>query len=412
MHILIISRSYPPDIQVAARRWGLLVPELIHLGARCTIITSGEKSERDRIGEHNETIVVLPIGNQYTLNTSQPFLKTSGHFNLHSLIHSLKPTLMDRTTLIWERGFRNRKRDLISYAKTSDVIISSFPPAGPFLLGWRLSRLAKKPWVADLRDSFESKQRKLNFPARILSTFLQKICLKSAHSRITIGQNLASFLNRVYNISFNAIYNGWTDKDKLITEHITQSSCIKYIYYAGTIYANQIKSWQILIKSLTMIPNIFLQVRLLNDYSGKFMHFVQKEGLEHRVFLLRSTEHLTIQKELSGATAALVLGNLFPKNPWDSGTITGKLFQLLASGKPGIVIADPKSELAKITSKVPNWHCVHTTQDCINAIYHILQDTVSIIPPQGIQNFHVKLQAKKLFNILRDTTMNYKDGNR
>lgn len=399
MNILIIVKWYPPDIHVAARRWANLVQHLTEQGARCTIITAGGTSISPTTGPYGEKIVRLPVS-----NAVRPPLPADG---------GTRPTLKRKIArgISWltpsvVRGLRSNRWDrflrihpeLGNMAHAADVIVTSFPPIGPLLLGKELARSFRKPWVVDLRDSFEAFDEK-TFPlSRLIGRLIEGRLIKSADTRLTISSKLAEYMSSLYEQKFEAVYNGWVDEDRV--ESSGPSSAPPYLYYAGTFYHYSVRGLSYILKAMEEHPALRLKMRVLRDKSGKLQAMLEPLVASGRAEILPPADTETVSRELSGAAGALVLENLEDFRPFQLGTVTGKLLGLLASGIPGIAVSRAEGEIRSLVNATPGWYGVDDQESCNQALSRLLESGPRRPLAEGLQDYHVKRQAERLFHLL------------
>ncbi|WP_316346897.1 hypothetical protein [Desulfuromonas acetoxidans] len=404
MRILLLVNWYPPDLRVPARRWGHLIAELQSVGFECTIVSAGDGSEREIVGPTGERVLRIPISNgDEELATGKVELsgRKSSRSYLHRVLNFVIPlALRDFRTFRWIKYVRKHP-DVQEIVADSDIIIASYGPLGPLVAGWCLARHAGKPWIADIRDAFESKDLETYEVSRWFSRQLEKIILKTASLRLTVSEKLSGYLCQRYGLSFSAIYNGWTDAD--IVKRKSSKAPTKYLYYPGSIYPHQLQALSIVLDSLDEFKSVKLRMRLLNDNTGgRLQELLKTHPARANVELLPPVSAQRVREELSEALAALVLEDVSGVDELRLGTVTGKLFGLLASGLPGIAVSSAQGEISDLVDDVPCWYCVGDVVECRDAIRGVMQ-------PQAytgvgcLTQYHMTNQAHQLAKLLRDT---------
>lgn len=405
--LTIISNWYPPDRRVSARRWGNLVSSLCNMGVDCTVISAGDGNYDEYIGDYGERVIRLPIANRATQN-SQGKNKKNFPFKrslkaMFSLI--IPPLLLDFTVKRWILQPSLRAM-LTKIAHESDCIVSSYGPLGPFLLGWWLARKTRKPWIADIRDSFESRDGKTSRPAKSLSRSLEARLLRKATMRITIGKVLANHLMTTYDIKFAAIYNGWTDTD-IISRRNENKFVEPYLYYAGSIYEHRISALAIVLEAIHLKATqdnkkIKLKIRLLNDHTdGALTKLISYELAHEIIELLPPVDPKTVNEEIANSVGALVLEAIDDNDILRKGTVTGKLIGLLASGMPGIAISSKTGEIRELLNKVPGWYGVDDVKGCREALDKLLNHRSIDFNIEALMEFNVSRQAELFLQLVR-----------
>lgn len=401
--LTIISNQYPPDIRVSARRWGNLVSSLCHMGADCTVIAAGDGKFDEYIGNHGERVIRLPISNRSTQN---PRMRNNKNFPLKRSLKTIfsliiPPLLLDLSIKKWILQPRLRAM-LTIIAYESDCIISSYGPLGPFLLGWRLARKTQKPWIADIRDSFESRDGKTSRPAKSLSRNLEARLLRKAMLRVTVGKTLADHLTATYGIKFTAIYNGWTDAD-IISGRNKNKFVEPYLYYAGSLYEHQMPALAIVLKSIQKNSKIKLTIRLLNDQTNGALTKLINSGSNHEIIeLLPPVDPKTVNEELANSVGALVLEAIDDNDILRKGTITGKLIGLLASGIPGIAVSSKTGEIRELVNKVPGWYGVDDVEGCREALGKLMNHCSEDLNLQALMEYKMSKQADLFLQLVRE----------
>jgi len=405
--LTIISNWYPPDRRVPARRWGNLVSSLCTMGVDCTVISAGDGNYDEYIGDYGERVIRLPISNRATQNSPGknkklfPFKRS-----LRAMIYFIiPPLLLDFSVKRWILQPSLRAM-LTKIAHESDCIVSSYGPLGPFLLGWWLARKTRKSWIADIRDSFESRDGKTSRLAKSLSRCLEARLLCKATQCVTIGKTLADHLMTTYDINFAAIYNGWTDID-IISRRNKNKFVEPYLYYAGSIYEHQIPALAIVLeaihlKAIQENKKIKLKIQLLNDHTDGALTKLINYELNHEIIeLLPPVDPKMVNEELANSIGALVLETIDDNDILRKGTVTGKLIGLLASRMPGIAVSSKTGEIRELVNKVPGWYGVDDVEGCREALDKLLNHCSMDSNIQALMEFNMSKQAELFLQLVR-----------
>ncbi len=405
--LTIISNWYPPDRRVPARRWGNLVSSLCTMGVDCTVISAGDGNYDEYIGDYGERVIRLPISNRATQNSPGknkklfPFKRS-----LRAMIYFIiPPLLLDFSVKRWILQPSLRAM-LTKIAHESDCIVSSYGPLGPFLLGWWLARKTRKSWIADIRDSFESRDGKTSRLAKSLSRCLEARLLCKATQCVTIGKTLADHLMTTYDINFAAIYNGWTDID-IISRRNKNKFVEPYLYYAGSIYEHRISALAIVLeaihlKAIQENKKIKLKIQLLNDHTDGALTKLINYELNHEIIeLLPPVDPKMVNEELANSIGALVLETIDDNDILRKGTVTGKLIGLLASRMPGIAVSSKTGEIRELVNKVPGWYGVDDVEGCREALDKLLNHCSMDSNIQALMEFNMSKQAELFLQLVR-----------
>ena len=403
MKIILFATYYENSQMIAARRWRSLAYYLCNDGVELYVVTPGFETKQF-IGEYGETI--------YTFKSS--YRKKGGTGALNSkpqrkVISSPFPYL-DISVISWIKAFKEPK--VVTFCKQSDLIISTYGPSGSMLFGLFMAYKCNKPWVLDLRDSFQIDPF---YNTKLLSRvnyFFEKKIIHSASLSITVGAVLTEYLSNKYKTNFNYIYNGWLDSDDITSKYLVTKDN-DYFLYAGSIYPHQLCALKVLLGSLQqeLKGNVKLRIRLIRDYSGCLSQWLQKHQFESLVDIYPPIDSETLNVEMTEAKGVLVIEDLSPKD-WQKGTVTGKLFSLLISGLPGIVVSHQGTELFTLASKANGWFCAYDINSCRQAISDLLKEDKSILGDNKIilSEYHFSRQAKKLMGLFELTIKEYHDS--
>ncbi len=404
MKILLISNRYPPDLKVSARRWGNLVSELKNNSIECRIISTSCCKYEETLGPSDEKIIRIPI-----LSPKIPSEFTTANSTTKNISKRLKklkispllpPILANKLALQWLDIFFSQPK-IRSLASNCDQIIASYGPIGPLLLGILLSKRFKKHLIIDIRDSFESRDRNACSIAKTTSRKIERLLLSQALFRLTVSKTLARYLEKVYDLSFIPIYNGWSESDILKNFKYEQKSKEPYLYYAGSIYSHQIDAFKILLNSLKYFDNISLKIRLLNDFTNKELKSIVDEEKKYiNIEILPATNIENVKKEIADSIGVIVLEAVGTKLDYRAGTVTGKLLGLLVSGKPGIAISSKHGEIKSIVERAEGWYWVDSIEKCRKALAYIKNIKSKTDNSKIMDKYSVEFQAGELIRTL------------
>jgi len=164
MHILLITRHYPPEISGGARRPFLYVAALRQAGHRVTVITPFDLKDDDSITVSNSAI---NRGISTRVNPSKPTFRTR-------LSDKLRPWVY------WPDDNIRWARDVAETLEQSpidaDWMVTTSPPESLHYVGYALSRKFKVKWAAEMRDTWvENPHRKVLRQSRLRAWLERKI---------------------------------------------------------------------------------------------------------------------------------------------------------------------------------------------------------------------------------------------
>ena len=274
-----------------------------------------------------------------------------------NFLKKIKPMLIklfgaffDHRTLWAVKCLRFLRRHTINHRY--DYVLTSSLPVSVNLVGWYLQRNnAAHYWVADFRDLW-SRNHLIPYSAfsRSFDSFIEKFFLKRSDLISTVSESLKADMVSLHGIPGLVVMNGLVARDyqNLVADYafFDALDCNKKvnIVYAGSLYAER-RNPAPLLKMLIMSserenfaihffgPDADEIKRLLPDIDLSDLCFFH--GRRPR------SDVLAIQK-----AASL---NMFLESgePDAKGVITGKLFELIAMGRPVLSIG-PKSDFESV----------------------------------------------------------------
>jgi hypothetical protein len=397
MVVTLFATHYEHKLMVAARRWRLLVCYLRLEGIDICVVTPG-LDDNEYIGEYGETVVVFE---------SKSVKKNAGAGGqggqARKVIHSPFPYL-DVSALHWWRAVRNRR--VMFHCSKADILISTYGPAGAMLIGLWFSCKYKIPWILDLRDSFQLPASYSFKPLIKFNSYIEKVIIGKAALCLTVGKVLADYLSDKYQHEFEYIYNGWVDSDTALIEK--EEDVNPCFLYAGSIYEHRLGALKLFLDALSEEHNISLRIRLIKDYSGRLEEWLVENNFDGFVEVRPAIPANELESEMNLSVGVLVLEELEP-NSWQKGTVTGKLFPLLVSGVPGVVIAHPDVELSKLASKAKGWFCGYDKKSTGQAILSVMGREKNDLDSNRdiFKEYHYSCQARKLLKLCKGAINEY-----
>lgn len=390
MKVTLFVTHYENKLMVATRRWRSLVFFLCKEGMKFCVVTPGSE-DKEYIGEFGESVCVFKAKSRAGMGK---FTSIMGH---SKRVISTPFPYLDISCFLWFRALNDQR--ISNCCIKSDMLISTYGPAGPMLFGLVMSRKYNKPWVLDLRDSFHVGYSGNSKILSKLNRWVERRIIGKASLSITIGQKLSRYLSDKYQYTFEYIYNGWTDADPVCMGRRSRNHS-NYFLYAGSIYQHQLPAFKIFLDSLSTYDNFKLRIRLIRDYSGNILQWTRDNGFENIVDIFPPVASDKLRCEMRNSVGVLVVEDINPLD-WQKGTVTGKLFSLLVSGLPGIVISHKEVEVFKLAAKASGWFSAYDFEGSRKAIKEIISfDRVKKIDNRRIMSeYHYSIQAKKFADL-------------
>ena len=241
-----------------------------------------------------------------------------------------------------------------------DIIYTSSPPHSTQLIGLILSKLFKKPWVADFRDPWVDVN---NYPEQCFESdtymkvgaYLEALVLRNATKVLMISDFYTQRVRNRYSYlaqnKFQTITNGY-DEDDL--EGIVPTSYYKFtITFAGNFYSHikpdlfleGLKLW-VDHTGLSDLLNKF-QVLFVGHKSTEVEKMIKEQNLSD---IVRCIDFVPKKRAIEICSASHVLLLVLGFNKGSEGILTSKIFDYMLCKKPIFAIV-PEGEAAKLLRK-------------------------------------------------------------
>jgi hypothetical protein len=269
------------------------------------------------------------------------------------------------------------------------VIYSSQPPIYAHVAGYFLSRLTHLPWVADYRDPYTSRpgwQPGPRWYARHLLRLDSKM-VRQATSVVSVGRMLTEDMIRRFPgqtpSKFVTIRNGYDPSDLAVTPQPSQGAIT--IVHAGTLWPIDIgrdpTAFLRAVSRLAGTDGIIpqpgkLTVTFIGANNNTIQSSATRLGLDGVVRVEARVDHKTCVARLLGSDLILVM-NGSSRNEYSDRILTGKLFEVLGTGRPALVLTPDTSEAAALCRHIGG--CWVAAPDDETAILGCLTDWVDRI---------------------------------
>ena len=410
--MLIITYSFPPLNNIAARRFGDISKYLEINGWEPFILTTNSvgslkiplpEKKIIRVGTHPQrsSEIRKKIDDKNNLKSTAIKFKREAGFNSR---------LIDRTYFNWYKLIKNMDLDILRKQKF-DMIIASFGPGASLFAGNYLSEKLNVPWIADFRDLgalYKDNRFKKNSLFKNMDLAVERKLLKGASAITTVSNGLKEELVAYYDLPVHVIYNGWEKLSNKTNEKL-KSKESPYIYYAGRFYEHRIDSLFMLIECLVS-GELSLKIRSLGpkELNDKIMVFASEKGVSDKVELLAPADSETVDKESGMATINLVVEDLDKDFMWKKGNLTGKFLSLLIKQPPILAIARDDSEIGEILRETKKGELCSNEEEI--RIFLNNQDPLKNNPNEKRIEFYSKeRQAELLSGILNNIITNKKE---
>ena len=244
----------------------------------------------------------------------------------------------------------------ILHKEKCDLIYTSSPPHSEQIIGYILSKIFRKPWVADFRDPWVDADDfdELTSHSNLISNihrFLERLVVKNATKISMISPTYTDHLiTRYRNIEhskFITLVNGYDSNYKPAKPN---NSYKKFtIVHAGTFYSNRkpdlfflgLRSW---LESIDASIRKTVQVFFVGKSHIEISEKIKSYGLQDIIRCLPLMPQKEVVMMMMASHLLLLVTGLDEKS---KGVLTSKLFDYLSIGKPILAIV-PEGDAAKI----------------------------------------------------------------
>lgn len=391
--LLLISYFFPPINNIAARRWASMIRE-IETDFEVFVFSAGVENVTDE----EEGTNIFRFG---SISNYVEKVEENKRGILHTLIsrhftHQIRS--FDHTYKSWYLKYR-KQMDVLFQEIRPDVLLTTFGPIGPSLLGKFFKR--KYPsifWVADLRDSVSIlNEDQKNLFQRLIDSRLDKIIHSEADLICTVSNTLSGLLSDFYKKKVFTLYNGFEGNAISMLPESARNQSIT-AYYAGYIYEHRKESFILAAKAFKSLK-IRFKVRLLcsPDEWKEMNQIIEKFSLD-TVELYRPAPSKIIYQEELEADILVILEDLDKSSMVTKGNLTGKLFEYLKFPAPILAVCRTDSEIKNILVETKRGILVDSFEDIINSIGKLRDYKLECI--SQISTYSRKFQAKSFLNKL------------
>ena len=228
-----------------------------------------------------------------------------------------------------------------------NLIFTSSPPHTVQLIGRRLARKSSLPWIADFRDPWNDAFWQYAMGRILFKNYdekLEKNVLQDANKIVTVSADLAKLFNDKIAREYLVIHNGFDEAD---FTGIKKERNDKFrIIYVGNLGKNQpITS---LLKALGQLDEPVLKKISFTFYGSAHSAIhkqIEKRQLQPFITFKPYIPHKAMVQEIVNADLLLLV---IPQVEKNSGIVTGKLFEYLATGNFILGIGPEQGDAAKI----------------------------------------------------------------
>src|SRR5690554_49991 len=392
--VLVITYYWPPSGGAGVQRWLKLTKYLARLGHEVHVLSvDPEKASYMHIDRslsediHPNVKVHLsdsfePI-NMYSRMVGKKNVPTAGYSNVdeqhwkQKIVSGIRSNLFIPDPRIgWKNHAYKKAMEIIASENIENVITTS-PPHSTQLIGLKLKRKLKDKinWIVDFRDPWTDiyyypllQHSKLSHSINLK---LERQVIEESDQIITVGEGFKeSFLSKTKNVSpnkFEIISNAFDPDDFKMKDEVHPDKDVFLASYIGTV-------------SDKYEPDVFFEAlgQLAVDFPNAPIHFKATGVVSERLQELivshlgdKASFHPPVPHE-KAVHAMLKSHVLLLITPGIEGTIPGKTFEYLASGRR--IVSIGKGDSAKAIVKCNAGAAFERTEK--EAVYEYLKSAL------------------------------------
>ncbi len=301
-----------------------------------------------------------------------------------------------------------------------DLIASTGPPHSMHLIAQKLNAETGIPWLADFRDPWTNIDFADDMPfgkkALRKNEKLEQKVLQSADYITVVSDFMKKEFETKTNKPIKVITNGFDEADFENIETEKANSDFTLIH-TGSLNnrRNHPVFWQAVSEMRKEYPELAknLRIKLIGKTDANTHSDIDKFGLKDRTEFIDYMAHSEVIKAQMQADVLLLFVNRFGENSTDfksaRGTVTGKLFEYLASQKPILAVGIPDSQINEILTETQTGKVCHF--DDLNAmkafLLKCLRKEFLISDRELIRNYSRKNLTGKMVSVF-DRMISYR----
>ena len=424
--ILIISHSFPPNMNVGGMRSFSWAKYWSELGHEITILTSKSRSEFS----FTSNFFIAPPTGVNIIEIDNPLFKyfgsidsprsDSGEYTSDKSLREYKKKMMRfvKNNLPVVDYYFDWSYKCIQYIKSEekffsefDFVISTANPMSTHAVALYLKKKYNLKWVADFRDLEE--QFKINTDIGILRrkyiTNFRKKILKKSDLNTTVSDGLKYILlgEMSNNNIVEVIYNGYFDENYNL-ESETKEEIKWEIVYTGTFYDKEFSIGP-LFEAIEMLEKENFKIPQINFYgtdnknTQEILLNSASINIRNRINFKKSVSNKEVANIQKEAAILLLIDSLDSK-----GVLLTKSYEYMAVQRPIIAIVNSKGELAEKFLNHKNAYYVGSNPNeikkFIEKIYNLffLKQNIKLnfYSPDELSYYSRRSQAKRLLKLM------------
>lgn len=415
--VLVIAYYWPPSGGAGVQRWLKLTKYLCKLGHEVHVLTVDPKQasyfavdESLRQDIHPDVKVHLsdsfePI-NIYSKFVGKKNVPTAGYSNVdeqhwkQKLVSGIRSHLFIPDPRVgWKNHAVKKALDIINNENIHNVITTS-PPHSTQLIGLKLKKKLKEKlnWIVDFRDPWTDiyyypllQHSKISHQ---INLSLERKVIEQSDHIITVGEGFkSSFLsktNKVKPTKFEIISNAFDPDDFRMKDEVKPEKDVFLASYIGTV--SDTYEPEIFFEALGQLANDFpdapIRFKATGVVSDRLQHFI-KNKLGNKASFHDPVPHEEAVHAMLKSHVLLLI------TPGIEGTIPGKTFEYLASGRR--IVSVGKGDSAKAIEKCKAGKAFDRTET--KALYTYLKE--------ALMDFNAKKEFTTNYEELKKMSWDY-----
>lgn len=235
-----------------------------------------------------------------------------------------------------------------------DAILTTGPPHSTHLAGAALQWMTGTPWMADFRDPWTDINYYQELPhtaaARRIDAALERMVLRRADAVATVSPSWQALLRAKMGTEprtpIHVIQNGF-DTEDVGPADVAVNDEVFTITHVGSLYAsrNPTALWRAVqrLREAGDVPD--LRIRLVGMVDSNVKDALHDHGLADITELVSYVPHPEAVEHMQHAGLLLLSIESFPA---DTGMLTGKIYEYLATGRPIVGVGPADGDAARL----------------------------------------------------------------
>jgi glycosyltransferase involved in cell wall biosynthesis len=424
--VLVLVYYWPPSGGAGVQRWLKFVKYLPENGWMPTVITTehGDYPAVDHSLDadlpegitiiRTKTPSINKILSKINPNLKMPYGsldREKGSSLITKILYWCRINLIiPDMRVIWNRyAFKAAK--MLLKREGFDLIVTSGPPHSTHLVGLKLKKKQKLPWLADFRDpwvdiDYMEKVNRLNL-SRKIDKHLQSKVVNRADVFLSINKDIIKKTGKAEKSVL--LPNGY-DPDDFSGLDIQTTKEKFLISYFGALTPERDPSP--ILNALELINKRIeiskISIEFWGTVSRSLKGKLSKRDKYNIVSFCGYNPHENVVVRMKSSALLLLIINNVPNN---SGIVTGKIYEYLGSGTPILAIGPSEGEAADILSKTKSgscfdYHDLDGIADYIEDCFKKWEQNKEMRMSSDTEEYDKRSQTKRLAELMNRITKN------